>query len=58
VVDQEMPREAGDSSMCPVCGTEMAIVRVTPILFGCEFEDLTLVCKKCGSTKDLRIKRT
>jgi hypothetical protein len=44
--------------MCPVCGTEMAIVRVTPILFGCEFEDLTLVCKKCGSTKDLRIKRT
>ena len=40
------------------CGTEMAIIRVTPILFGGEFEDLTLACKKCGYTKELRIKRT
>ena len=55
---QEMPPEAGASSTCPVCGTEMVIVRIKPILFGGEFEDLTLVCKKCDSTKDIRIKRT
>ena len=34
----------------------MAIIRITPILFGGEFEDLTLACKKCGSAKTLRIK--
>jgi hypothetical protein len=33
------------------------ITRITPILFG-EFEDLTLACKKCGSTKELRINRS
>jgi hypothetical protein len=58
VADQEMPPEAGASSTCPVCGTEMVIVRIKPILLGGEFEDLTLVCKKCDSTKDIRIKRT
>jgi len=35
----------------------MAIIRVAPILFTGEFEDLTLACKRCGSTKELRIKR-
>jgi hypothetical protein len=35
----------------------MVIIRITPILFGGEFEDLTLACKKCGSAKELRIKR-
>jgi C4-type Zn-finger protein len=45
------------SSACPQCGTEMVIIRVTPILFGGKFEDLTLACKKCGYTKELRIKR-
>ncbi len=35
----------------------MVIIRITPILFGREFEDLTLACKKCGSAKKLRIKR-
>ena len=54
---QEMPPEAGASSTCPICGTEMVIIRITPILFGREFEDLTLACKKCGSAKKLRIKR-
>ena len=54
---QEIPLEAGASSTCPVCGTEMVIIRITPILFEGEFEDLTLACKKCGSTKELRIKR-
>ena len=57
VANQEMPPEAG-ASTCPVCGTEMVIIRITPILFGGEFEDLTLACKKCGSTKELRIKRS
>ena len=56
VAGQETPSEAGVSSACPDCGTEMVIVRITPILFGGEFEDLTLECKKCGSTKTLRIK--
>ena len=36
----------------------MVIVRITPILFGGEFEDLTLACKKCDYTKEIRIKRT
>jgi ssDNA-binding Zn-finger/Zn-ribbon topoisomerase 1 len=44
--------------MCPACGTEMVIIRITPILFGGEYEDLALACKKCGSTKELRIKRS
>jgi len=37
---------------------EMVIIRIKPILFGWKFEDLTLACKKCGSTKELRIKRS
>jgi C4-type Zn-finger protein len=57
VAGQEMPPEAVASSACPQCGTEMVIIRVTPILFGGKFEDLTLACKKCGYTKELRIKR-
>jgi len=35
----------------------MVITRIIPILFGGEYEDLTLACKKCGSAKELRIKR-
>jgi hypothetical protein len=35
----------------------MVITRITPILFGGEFEDLTLVCKACGFTKILKVKR-
>jgi hypothetical protein len=35
----------------------MVIVRITPILFVSEFEELTLACQKCGSTKILKIKR-
>ena len=53
----EAPSEAGASSACPDCGAEMVIIRIKPILFGRNFEDLTLACKKCGSTKELRIKR-
>jgi|SRR5271166_3397026 len=51
------PPEVGVSSACPDCGTEMVIIRIKPILFGWKCEDLTLACKKCGSTKELRIKR-
>jgi hypothetical protein len=37
---------------------EMVIIRIKPILLGWKFEDLTLACKKCGSTKEFRIKRS
>jgi predicted RNA-binding Zn-ribbon protein involved in translation (DUF1610 family) len=53
----ETPPEAEASSACPNCGTEMVILRIKPILFSWKFEDLTLACKKCGSTKELRLKR-
>ena len=58
VADQEMPPEASASSTCPLCGTEMAVIRIAPILFGGEFEDLTLACKTCGATKEFRIRRS
>jgi len=53
----ETPPEAEASSSCPNCGTEMVIIRIKPILFSWKFEDLTLACKKCSSTKELRLKR-
>jgi predicted RNA-binding Zn-ribbon protein involved in translation (DUF1610 family) len=52
----DTPPEAEASSACPNCGTEMVIIRIKPILFSWKFEDLTLACKKCGSTKELRLK--
>jgi hypothetical protein len=58
VAGQETPPETGASSACSDCGTEMVIVRITPILFVSEFEELTLVCQKCGATKMLKIKRS
>jgi predicted RNA-binding Zn-ribbon protein involved in translation (DUF1610 family) len=58
VAGEEPPPEAEASSTCPDCGTEMVIVRITPILFVSEFEELTLACKKCGVTKILKIKRS
>jgi hypothetical protein len=57
VAAEQTPFDARGSSMCSDCGTEMVILRVTPILFGGKFEDLTLACKKCGSMKEIRIKR-
>jgi hypothetical protein len=36
----------------------MFIIRIKPILLGWKFEDLTLACKTCGATKELRIKRS
>jgi hypothetical protein len=35
----------------------MIIIRIKPILFSWKFEDLTLACKKCSFTKELRLKR-
>jgi hypothetical protein len=35
----------------------MVIIRIKPILFSWKFEDLTLACKKCSSTEELRLKR-
>ena len=58
VADQGTPPEVGASSTCPDCGTEMVIIHITPIFFVSEFEELTLACKKCGSTKILKIKRS
>jgi hypothetical protein len=57
VATPETPSEVG-ASACPDCGVEMVIIRIKPILLGWKFEDLTLACKKCGSTKELRIKRS
>jgi hypothetical protein len=53
----ETPPEAEASSACTNCGTEMIIIRIKPILFSWKFEDLTLACKKCSFTKELRLKR-
>jgi hypothetical protein len=58
VAGEQTAFEARGSSACSDCGTEMVILRITPILFGGKFEDLTLACKKCGSTKEIRIKRS
>jgi RNase P subunit RPR2 len=57
VAGEELPPEIA-SSTCPKCGTEMGITRITPILFGGAFEELSLACKKCGLTKKIRIERS
>jgi predicted RNA-binding Zn-ribbon protein involved in translation (DUF1610 family) len=57
VVGQELPPERKLESACPGCGKEMGITRITPILFACEFEELTLRCQKCDFTKKLKINR-
>ena len=53
-----LPPEAEGSATCADCGTELVITRVTPVLFGGEFEELMLVCKTCGFTKKIKIKRS
>lgn len=57
VASRDTPPEP-PSSTCPECGTEMVVARVKPLLFGGKFEDLTLACKACGFTKDIRIERS
>jgi hypothetical protein len=58
VAAQELPPQTDASATCAECGTELAIARITPVLFGSEFEELTLACKTCGFTKKIRVKRT
>jgi len=57
VASRDSPPEP-PSSTCPECGIEMIVARVKPLLFGGKFEDLTLACKACGFTKDIRIERS
>jgi RNase P subunit RPR2 len=57
VAGEELPPEA-EAETCPECGTELVITRITPVLFVGEFEYLTLACKTCGFTKELKIKRS
>jgi transcription elongation factor Elf1 len=57
VAAQELPPQIDPSATCPGCGTELAVARITPVLFGSAFEELTLACKACGFTKKIRIKR-
>lgn len=52
---QKLPPDA--ASKCPKCGTEMFITRVTPVLFGGAFEELSLACKTCDHTTKIRIER-
>jgi RNase P subunit RPR2 len=44
--------------MCPKCETEMVITRITPVLFGGAFEELSLACNTCGHTTKIRIERS
>jgi DNA-directed RNA polymerase subunit M/transcription elongation factor TFIIS len=57
-VGQQLPPEQTASSMCPKCGTEMVITRITPVLFGGAFEELSLACKTCGHATKIRIERS
>jgi hypothetical protein len=57
VAAQELPPEPDASASCTECGAELIVVRVTPVLFGGEFEELTLACKTCDFTKKIKIKR-
>jgi RNase P subunit RPR2 len=54
VAAEELPPEM-EAAICPKCGTELVITRITPVLFVGEFEHLTLACKTCGFTKKLTI---
>jgi hypothetical protein len=58
VAGQELPPEQSASSRCPTCGTEMVITRITPILFGEAFEELSLACKTCDYRKKIKIERS
>ena len=55
---QELPPEAEASAICPACGTELLVARVTPVLLGSELEELALACKTCSYTKKIKIKRS
>jgi C4-type Zn-finger protein len=58
LASKEPPPEPDASASCPQCGTELAIARVTPVLLGGACEELTLVCKTCGFTRKISVKRS
>jgi C4-type Zn-finger protein len=58
LASKEPPPEPDASVSCPQCGIELAITRVIPVLAGGPIEELTLVCKSCGFTKKISIKRS
>ncbi|HEY2106323.1 MAG TPA: hypothetical protein VGH29_11095 [Candidatus Binataceae bacterium] len=53
---QDLPPDL--SATGPACGTEMFVARVTPVVFGGEYEELALSCKTCGHTRKIKIKRS
>jgi C4-type Zn-finger protein len=57
VAADELPPEAELAAKCPDCGTELLVARITPVLFGGEFEELALACKTCSYAKTIKIKR-
>jgi len=57
VATEELPPET-EASTCPECGTELVITRITPVLFVGEFEYLTLACKTCRFTKEVKMRST
>jgi RNase P subunit RPR2 len=57
VAAQPPPPETDASTICAECGTELAVLRVTPVVFAGEFEELTLACRTCGFTKKIKIKQ-
>jgi C4-type Zn-finger protein len=58
VATEELPPETEASATCPECGTELIITSITPVLFVGEFEYLTLACKTCGFTKEIKVKHS
>jgi RNase P subunit RPR2 len=58
LASKEPPLEPDASASCPQCQTELGVARVTPVLPGSAFEQLTLVCKTCGFTRKISIKRS
>jgi hypothetical protein len=37
--------------------TELLVTRITPVLFGGEFEELALACRTCSYAKTIKIRR-
>jgi transcription elongation factor Elf1 len=58
VAARQLPPETDASATCAECGTELVVVRVTPVLSAGEFEELTLACRTCGFSKKIKIKKS
>jgi hypothetical protein len=57
VAANELPPEAELAAKCPDCVTELLVTRITPVLFGGEFEELALACRTCSYAKTVKIRR-